>query len=59
MWRCRSPTQKALCTEVFIEVGPVDAVTTAGNLPMFQLFQSGMEELRVPSEGHTDHSAVF
>src|SRR5437868_603457 len=57
-FRCRSAPQQSFSTQIFIHVGPVDAVTPAGNSPVLPLLRSGIEETRKPSQGHTDDTAV-
>ena len=42
MTGCGSASQKALSAQVFVEVGPVDAITAAGNLLAVELFTSGL-----------------
>jgi hypothetical protein len=53
------PQQQAFRAQVLVDVRPVDAISTACNLPVVELFRSGVEELGVPGERHTDNSAVL
>jgi len=44
MPRCGRPSQEALSAQVFVEVGPVDAVSTPSYLPVDKLFRSSVEK---------------
>jgi hypothetical protein len=57
LWGRRS-SKEALGAQVFVEVGPVNAISTARNFPVVELLRSGMEEPGVPGERDTDNSAV-
>src|SRR5688572_12216943 len=46
-WR-RSATQQTFGVQVFIDVRPVDAIASPGNLPVVALFPSRVEEARIP-----------
>ena len=45
---CRRAAQQAFGAEVFVEVRPVDAVASTGNLPVFALRGCGIEQPRIP-----------
>jgi hypothetical protein len=54
-WRA---AQQAFGAEVFVEAGPVEAVASTGDLPIFALGGSGVEQAGIPHERHADNAAV-
>src|SRR5271170_3437365 len=51
-------TKQAFSTQVFVDIGPVDAVAPARNLPVLALGGRSIEQVRVPDERHGDHAAI-
>ena len=54
----RGAAEEAFGGEVFVEVGPMDAVAGAGDLPVGSLGGRGVEESGVPGQGDGDAAAV-
>jgi hypothetical protein len=50
-WSRRS-AQKPLRAEIFVKVGPVNAVAATGNYPVQPLLRSGIQQRWIPREGH-------
>jgi hypothetical protein len=50
----RRPTQESFSAQIFIEIGPVDAITGAADLPIPALLRGSIEKPRVPSQGNDD-----
>ena len=49
---CRSAAQQTFRAQVFVNVGPMDAVAGAGDLPARQLLGRGIGKTRIPRERH-------
>jgi len=56
--RCRGSAKKTSRTQIFVEVGPVNAVATAAKLPLLALLRRSVKKARVPGERHRDAAAV-
>jgi hypothetical protein len=56
-WSRRSAEQ-ALGAEVFVNVGPMDCVTSPSHFPIVPLLGSGVEKFWIPGERNTDFAAV-
>jgi hypothetical protein len=54
-WRT---AQQAFGTQVFIEIGPMEAVAAAGDFPPVTLLWGSVQEPRIPSQRNNDGSAV-
>ena len=44
----RGTPEETFRAEVFVDIGPMDAVAGAAHLPVLTLFSRGVEEARVP-----------
>jgi len=51
-------TQEAFGAEVFVEVGPVDTESSAGDFPVAALFRGSVEQARIPDQRHADHPTI-
>lgn len=47
-------SEKSFCAQVFIDVGPVDSISTTGYLTVLALFDSCMKQPRVPGKRGRD-----
>ena len=54
----RSP-QQTFGADVFVDVGPMDAIAAAGNLPVAALLGGGMEQPGIPRKRDRDGAAVL
>ena len=50
--------KETLCTQVLIDIGPVDAESSAGDAPVRALPGSGRKQTRIPYERNRDCPAV-
>ena len=54
----RSSIEETLDADIFIEIGPMNALTLSDRTPVAALPCGSMEEARVPLQRHHDRTAV-
>ena len=55
----RCTTQESLNAEVFIDIRPMDAKASAGQLPVLTLCGRGVQEAGVPGQWHGDGASIL
>ena len=55
---CGRTPQQSFSAEVFVQIGPVNAVASARDFPIVALGGRGGQQAREPNKGHGDNPAV-